>query len=200
MTDYRRLYDRMAPWYGWFWERTPAWRRYSELLLPELEGSERVLEIGPGPGLLLAQLAERQPLALGVDLSMGMLQRARARLSRQGSPVGLVQGQATGLPYAAGSFDAVLMSFVFSAIPEGLAAMREFHRVLAPGGRLLLIDAGRPSDGNPLGRMLAWCWERFGDFMRDEAALMQAAGFEILECRELGVGRGIRLVAGRRRA
>jgi hypothetical protein len=71
--------------------------------------------------------------------------------------------------------------------------------VLRPTGVLALVDAGVPSDGNRPGRILARTWELFGDFMRDEAALMQQAGFEIIERREFGVFDGIRLVVGEKR-
>ena len=194
MTNYQRLYDRMAPFYGVFWERVRPWHRYTQAVLPELPEGERVLEIGPGPGVVQAQLAERYPVA-GFDLSSGMLRKTksgcRKKVSRR-----LVQGNARALPFASNSFDAVTMTFVFSAIPDGATAMREFHRVLRPGGVLVLVDAGVPGNGNLPGRMLARMWELFGDFMRDEAALMQAAGFEVVKRQEFGVFDGIRLVVG----
>ena len=195
MTDYQRLYDHMAPFYAPAMRLLPVWRRYTEAVLPWLPGGERILEVGPGPGVLLARLAERYALAVGFDLSSGMLQRAQKRAQ----PAALVQGDAAILPFAPNSFDAVTMTFVFSAIPDGPTTVRECHRVLRPDGVLVLVDAGIPSDGNLPGRLLARTWELFGDFMRDEATLMQQAGFEIIDRREFGVFDGIRLVVGRKR-
>ncbi len=196
--DYQRLYDRMAPFYGAFWERVRPWRQYTESVLPELPEGDAILEVGAGPGVLHAQLVERYPLAVDCDLSSGMLDKTRSRLLKNGQPARLVQGNAENLPFAPNSFAAVTMTFVFSAIPDGLAAMCAIHRVLRPGGLLVLVDAGNPDDGNRPGRLLARTWELFGDFMRDEAALMQQAGFEVVKRREFGVFDGIRLVVGRK--
>lgn len=197
---YQRLYDRMAPCYAGAMRLLPVWRRYTEAVWPwlrTLPASSAVLEIGPGPGVLLAQLARRFRLAVGLDLSTGMLQQAQQRLSTAGLPARLVQGDAARLPLAAASFDAVALTFAFSAFPDGLGAMQEMARVLRPGGLLALVDAGLPSDGNPIGVALARTWQLFGDFMRDEAGLMAQAGLTVIERREFGAFDGIRLVVGR---
>jgi ubiquinone/menaquinone biosynthesis C-methylase UbiE len=148
--------------------------------------------------LLLAQLAERCPLAIGLDLSPAMLRQTQCRLRRAGLPTCLVRGDATRLPFATSSFGGIAITFTFSAIPDGLAAMGEMARVLRPDGVVALVDAGVPGDRNPIGVGLARLWERFGDFMRDEAALMRQAGLEIVARREFGAFNGIRLVVGRK--
>jgi ubiquinone/menaquinone biosynthesis C-methylase UbiE len=199
MTNYQRLYDRMAPLYGAFWERVRPWRHYTEAVLSELREGDTILEIGAGPGVLHTQLAERYPLAVDCDLSTGMLKKTQQRLQKNGQPARLVQGYAEALPFAPNSFAVVTMTFVFSAIPDGPAAMRAFHRVLRPGGLLILVDACIPSNGNLPGRMTGRIWELFGDFMRNEAALMQQVGFEIVKRREFGAFSGIRLVVGRKK-
>jgi len=166
--------------------------------LPWLPETGAVLEIGPGPGLLLAQLAARYPLAAGLDLSAGMLRQAGRRLRQAHLPARLSRGDATRLPFASGSLDAVATTFALSAIPDGLAAVREMARVIRRRGTLALVDAGYPSDGNPLGVGLCKLWELGGDFMRDEAALMEAAGLEVVVRREFGAFNSIRLVVGRK--
>jgi ubiquinone/menaquinone biosynthesis C-methylase UbiE len=196
----QRLYDGMAPVYAGAMRLLPVWRRYTEAAWPwlwTLPASSAVLEIGPGPGVLLAQLARRFRLAAGLDLSTGMLQQAQRRLGQAGQPALLVQGDAARLPLAAASFDAVVLTFAFSAFPDGLGAMREMRRVLRPGGLAILVDAGLPSDGNCIGVALARAWTLFGDFMRDEASLMAQAGLVVIERREFGAFDGIRLVVGR---
>lgn len=201
------FYDRLAPAYAAAMDLAPVWRRYTEAVLPHLPDSGMVLEVGPGPGLLLARLSARYPLVAGLDRSSGMLRQAGRRLGRARLPVRLSRGDATLLPYASGSFDAVAMTFTLSAIPDGLAAVREITRVLRnpdpdrkqPGGVLVLVDAGYPGDGNRIGTGLAWLWELFGDQMRDEAALMEEAGLEVITRREFGVGDSIRLVVGQKR-
>ncbi|MCR4405827.1 MAG: class I SAM-dependent methyltransferase [Anaerolineae bacterium] len=195
--DYERFYDLIAPVYGVAMRLIPVWRHYTEVVLSWLPPSGAVLEIGPGPGLLLTKLVERYSLAVGLDLSSGMLRQAQRRLRCAHLSVRLVRAEATHLPFPAGSFDGIVITFTFSAIPNGLAAMEEMARVLRAGGRLTLVDAGMPGDGNPLGTGLARLWEKFGDFMRDEAALMREAGLEVIECREFGAFNSIRLVVGR---
>jgi ubiquinone/menaquinone biosynthesis C-methylase UbiE len=196
--NYQRFYDRLAPIYATAIRLIPVWRHYIEQVLPWLPNTGAVLEIGPGPGLLLAQLAGRCPLAVGLDFSPGMIRQAHRHLRRANLPVGLVRGNATCLPFAAGSFDGVTTTFTFSAIPDGPAAMSEMARVLRPAGLLALVDSGFPGDGNLIGRGLVRVWELFGDFMRDEAALMREAGLEVIERREFGAFDIIRLVVGRK--
>ncbi len=198
--NYARLYDLMAPFYGPAWRLIRPWWRYSTAALPWLPPHGAVLEIGPGPGLLLAELARRYDLAVGLDISAGMLARARRRLIDQGLPPRLVRGDAAAPPFAPASFDAILMTFVFSAIPEGERAMRGVARMLRPGGVLVLVDACIPADRNLPARFLARLWTLFGDRMRDEAAMMRGAGLEVIEVREFGAFHSIRLTVGRKPA
>ena len=193
-----RLYDLMAPFYGPAWRAIRPWWQYSAAALPWLPERGAVLEIGPGPGLLHEQLARRCDLLVGLDISAGMLHRTKARLAARYLPVRLVRGDAQSLPFARASFDAIVMTFVFSAIPDGERAMREFARVLRPGGVLVIVDACIPADRNTPARVLARMWTLFGDQMRDEAALMRTAGLKVMEKREFGAFHSIRLTAGRK--
>ena len=201
-----RFYDWLAPFYAAFQASLPMWRRYTEAVLPWLPAGGKVLEIGPGPGVLLAQVTIQQPLAAGLDLSSGMLRQAKRRLIRNGQPFRLARGEATRLPFKGGTFDAVISTFTLSAIPDGLGAVWEMARVTSParpaqelsGGIVALVDAGYPGSGNPAGIALAKLWELGGDYMRDEAALMEAAGLRVIHRREFGAFDSIRLVVGQR--
>ncbi len=194
----RRFYDRVASSYATAQRLLPVWRHYTQEVLPWLPPIGAVLEIGPGPGLLLEKLAGRHPLAVGLDLSPAMLRQAQERLRRTHRPTRLVQGDAIHLPFAPASFDGIAITFTLSAVPDGLAAVREIARVLRPAGVLALVDAGYPDNRNPGGTTLARLWELGGDFMRDEAALMSEAGLEIILRREFGAFKGMRLVVGRK--
>jgi ubiquinone/menaquinone biosynthesis C-methylase UbiE len=197
--NYERFYDWLSYFYATGQRLLPMWRRYTEEALPWLPPTGDILEIGPGPGLLLEKLAGRHPLAVGLDLSPGMLRQANRRLRRAHRPTRLVRGNAIHLPFAPGSFDGIVTTFAFSAIPEGLVAMREMARVLRPGGVLALVDAGYPGDGNRAGSGLARLWELGGDFMRDEADLMGQAGLDVIRRREFGAFDSIRLVVSRKK-
>lgn len=196
--NYRHFYDLTAPIYAAGQRLLPMWRRYTEEVLPWLSPTGSVVEIGPGPGLLLEKMAGRHPLAVGFDLSPAMLREAQRRLRRAHRRTRLVEGDAVHLPFASESLDNIATTFTFSAIPDGLAAMREMTRVLRPDGVLALVDAGYPSDGNRVATTLARLWELGGDFMRDEAALMRQAGLELVLRREFGAFNHIRLVVGRK--
>jgi ubiquinone/menaquinone biosynthesis C-methylase UbiE len=194
--NFNEFYDWLAPYYATAMGLLPMWRRYTEAVLPHLPSSGSVLEIGPGPGLLLIELAERYQMAAGLDLSAGMLRQARARLRRAALPVRLGRGDATVLPFASGSFDGVTSTFALSAIPDGQTAVQEMARVLRSGGTLALVDAGYPADGNPVGSTLAKLWELGGDFMRDEGALMRAVGLSVVVRQDFGAFDSIRLIVG----
>jgi ubiquinone/menaquinone biosynthesis C-methylase UbiE len=193
-----QFYDWLAPVYATAMGFLPMWRRYTEAVLPYLPENGEILEVGPGPGLLLSKLGARHAMAAGLDLSAGMLRQASARLQRAGLPVHLGRGDMTVLPFKSQSFDAVATTFALSAVPDGLAAVQEMARVLRIGGTLALVDAGYPADGNWIGSGLARLWELGGDFMRDEAALMEATGLEIIEQKDLGAWDSVRLVVGRK--
>ncbi|GAB4420752.1 MAG: hypothetical protein Kow00106_17390 [Anaerolineae bacterium] len=196
--DYRRFYDRLAPWYALAMRLLPMWRRYTEAALPWLPDGGAILEIGPGPGVLLTRLAAQYPLVVGLDLSPAMLQQAQRRLRRARLPVRLVRGDGQRLPFAPQCFDGLILTFAFSAFPGGEQAMSEMVRVLRPGGVIALVDACEPQDGNRVARWLARQWTRFGDFMRDEAALMRAANLQVIEQREFGAFHSIRLTVGKK--
>ena len=196
--NYQHFYDRLSPFYATALCLLPMWRRYTEEVLPWLPPIGDVLEIGPGPGLLLEELAARHRFAAGLDLSPGMLRQVQRRLRRAHRHTRLVRGDATHLPFKSHSFDGIATTFAVSAIPEGLIAMQEIARVLRLNGTLALVDAGYPSDGNRIGTALARLWELGGDFMRDEAELMRQAGLEIVLRREFGAFNGMRLVVGRK--
>lgn len=196
--DYRRFYDRAASWYEKVVCVLPMWRRYVRESLAWLPDKGDVLEVGSGPGLLMEEIARGHAFVVGLDLSRGMLGRAQKRLRRAGLAAHLIQADASHLPFRDSRFDGIVMTFVFSAIPDGVGTMRELARVLRPNGILVLVDACVPDDSNLPARALARLWTLFGDFMRDEAALMRASSMEVIARREFGIFRGIRLVVGRK--
>jgi len=112
--------------------RRQAWALLGSLALPP--GAETVLDLGCGTGGLLRELGERWD-ALGVDLSEIAVGYCQER-----GLGGLVQASADRLPFADGTFGLVTgMDVLYHrAVSDDVAALRECHRVLHPGGWLLV--------------------------------------------------------------
>ncbi len=91
-----------------------------------------VLEVGCGTGLILERLARVARSARGVDLSDGMLEKARAR------GLDVVQGSATQLPFDDDSFDLACSFKVLAHVPDIGKALAEIARVTRPGGEMVL--------------------------------------------------------------
>lgn len=112
--------------------------------LGALSTGERVLDLGSGAGmdsLVAAQMVGPQGSVTGIDMTPGMLDRARRAASEMGTTnVSFVEGEAEHLPFDDSSFDVVISNGVIDLIPDKDAVFSELHRVLKPGGRIQLAD------------------------------------------------------------
>ncbi len=101
----------------------------------------RVLDVGTGTGRLLELLAPRLTSGLGVDASRAMLALARVRLaSPDCAHCGVRLADMYALPLADAQFDLVLLQMVLHYAEDPGQAVAEARRVLAPGGRLVVVD------------------------------------------------------------
>jgi ubiquinone/menaquinone biosynthesis C-methylase UbiE len=98
-------------------------RRYAE--------GRDVLEVGCGTGLVLRRIETFAKSAKGVDLSPGMLKKARER------GLDVIEGSATALPFEEGSFDVTCSFKVLAHVPDIQRALSEMVRVTRPGGTVL---------------------------------------------------------------
>ena len=105
----------------------------------------KVLDVGCGTGVFAARIREALPNAKvwGIDLSREMLTKGTLRWHHHASSVQPFQGDSERLPFENGSFDFVTCANSFHHYPHQDQAVAEMHRVLRPGGRLLLIDGYR---------------------------------------------------------
>jgi SAM-dependent methyltransferase len=100
-----------------------------------IKTGDRVLDVGCGTGVLAREAlgrVGREGHVVGLDLNEGML----AVAARTEPEVEWRQGDAASLPFADGSFDAVVSQFALMYFPDRAASLRELWRVRAPGGRL----------------------------------------------------------------
>lgn len=179
-----RLYTRFAGLFDVVVKVFPVWRRWLSQALPEIRGP-RVLEVSFGTGWLLTRYAGRFRTD-GIDLNPALVAVARRNLAKAGVAAELRQGRVEALPYPEAAFDTVVDTMSFTGYPDAGAAAAELARVLKPGGRLVLIDVGYPSDRNRWGTFLVErVWKPFGDLVRDMPAVLAAAGLRVEE-REIG--------------
>jgi ubiquinone/menaquinone biosynthesis C-methylase UbiE len=146
-----RLYDPFSRLMG---ARDAQWQLVAQAAI---DPGATVLEIGCGTGNVLLLVARVAPGAtvFGLDPDARALEMAGRKARRAGATVRLDRGYADRLPYPDGGVDRVLSSFMLHHLPteQQHPALREVHRVLAPGGRLHLLDFdGTPS--GPVGRLL----------------------------------------------
>ena len=107
----------------------------------------RVLEVGPGPGYFSVDLAKAvsEGSVVLCDLQTEMLDLARRRTA-DARNVAMVQGDAASLPFAAGSFDAVLLVAMLGEVPDQQACVHEIRRVSRLGATVTVAETRRDSD------------------------------------------------------
>jgi len=194
-----RMYTRLATVYDVAVKALPLWRRWIGHAVPWIRGP-RVLEVSFGTGWLLTRYAGHYRTD-GIDLNPALLAVARRNLARAGIRADLRLGSVEALPYPDATFDTVVNTMSFSGYPDGAAAAAELARVLAPQGRLVLIDVNYPADGNRLGTALVErLWKPAGDLVRDLPALLSTAGLEVRDLEIGGWGSVHLYLATKRRA
>jgi SAM-dependent methyltransferase len=105
---------------------------------------KRVLEIGLGQGSDAERLIRRGAIWSGIDLTSESVERVRTRLMLRELPYGeLPQGSVLDLPFAGNSFDLVFSHGVLHHVPDIKQGQSEIHRVLRPGGELVIMVYAR---------------------------------------------------------
>jgi len=166
--------------------------RNAAFFLPHIKPGIRLLDIGCGPGSITLGLAARVAPgeAVGVDASEEAIASARRRAEEQASANARFEtADAYALPFDDGTFDAAFMHAVLQHLRDPLAALREAHRVLKPGGVIGVADADH--DGTIIAPEDPLLWRSFA--VADEVrqirggdvrvgkrlrALLHEAGFE----------------------
>lgn len=196
----------------------PRWRR---ALVDEIDPRPgmRILDVATGTGMVAFGLAARGAEVVGLDQSEAMLASARDRLARTpalASRLTFVLGEAEALPFADGEFDALSFTYLLRYVDDRAATMRELARVVAPGGRIGMIEFGVPGDpllrglwrahtrvGLPLlGRVVSHAWYDVGRFLGpsieqlheaepDLPALWREAGIAQVAQRNMSFGAGV---------
>ena len=188
------------PFFARFWlkvspqaeEKGAAGHR--EDLLAGLSG--RVLELGAGNGLNFAHYPPEVTEVVAVEPEPTLRAAAEKAAAEAPVPVRVVDGVADRLPGQDGEFDAAVASLVLCSVPDQASALAELKRVIRPGGDLHFYEHVMP-DKQP-GKALAifadrTFWPRVGGGChptRHTDTAIEAAGFEIEQCRRFGFSPG----------
>lgn len=138
MMNLRDYFDQIAAkWDGILEEKMMTARLRDIVAGLSIEPRVAVLDVGCGTGVLFPMLLEkvgRDGHIVALDISGKMLKHAKTK----GHPVTVIQGDAQRLPFPAETFDWVVCNSVFPHFSDKLGALREIHRVLKDGGRLVI--------------------------------------------------------------
>ena len=124
------------------------WKR-RVVTLVDVKAGDRALDLCCGTGDIAFALAARGAEVTGLDFSEKMLDVARTRLERskvKSGNVSFIQGDAEQLPFPDNSFDAVTMGYGLRNLTSWEAGLREMMRVVKPGGRIVVLEFGKPAN------------------------------------------------------
>ena len=141
------------------------WKRKMARLVA-LGESEQALDICCGTGDLIVRLAKGGGKVGGVDMNGAMLNVARRRLAKCNiGQARLYQADALQLPFGDGQFDVVTIAYGLRNLADYKIGLQEIFRVLKPGGRLAILDFGKPPNRFVRGlyyQYLRWALPVFG--------------------------------------
>ena len=124
------------------------WKR-RVVALADVKAGDRALDLCCGTGDIAFALAAKGADVTGLDFSEKMLEVAQARLQQpanHGRTVKFLQGDAQKLPFPDNSFDAVTMGYGLRNLSSWEAGLQEMVRVAKPGGRIVILDFGKPAN------------------------------------------------------
>jgi demethylmenaquinone methyltransferase/2-methoxy-6-polyprenyl-1,4-benzoquinol methylase len=124
------------------------WKR-RVVALADVKAGDRALDLCSGTGDIAFALANRGAEVTGLDFSEKMLEVAQIRLQNlkfKTQNFKLMQGDAQQLPFPDNSFDAVTMGYGLRNLGSWEAGLREMIRVAKPGGRIVVLDFGKPAN------------------------------------------------------
>lgn len=145
----RKKYNRFARYYNFFtgnkeMNEISSW---NQRVLDSIEGN-KVLEVGVGTGKLAVHYPENLEVT-GIDFSSKMLERAMEAVKHKNN-IRLMEMDAEQLSFEDDSFDTVVASCVFCAVPDPIQGINEMRRVCKPGGKIIMVEHVRSRQHAPL--------------------------------------------------
>jgi phosphatidylethanolamine/phosphatidyl-N-methylethanolamine N-methyltransferase len=147
-----RAYSFYSNFYDVIWHKLFHESREEAVALLNLQGGERVLDVGVGTGLSLS-FYPKNCTVVGIDLCDAMLKKGRQRLAHSGdSHIELLEMDAMNMAFHDNSFDAIFAAYTISAVPDPSTVLDEMIRVCKTGGKLAFVNHFQ--NGNPFIAML----------------------------------------------
>jgi ubiquinone/menaquinone biosynthesis C-methylase UbiE len=177
----QRIYTAMAPIYDPWTLLTESKSLREALESAAIRNGESALEVAVGSGILFRDIVRKNPAGrnVGIDLTQSMLERTRRKASKAGGSFELIRADARALPFPDDSFDVVINNNMLGLLPESMfmPILAELHRVLRPGGRLVIVMMRRPE--RAFARLLFESAVRLGGWRDVQVEpFVLAAGFE----------------------
>jgi demethylmenaquinone methyltransferase/2-methoxy-6-polyprenyl-1,4-benzoquinol methylase len=132
-----KVYDRINPF---IWNEE---MRREAIGLLDIDRDDRVLDVGCGTGFATEGLVKHSDNVHGLDQSVHQLEQAWDKFGKRG-PVQFYRGDAERLPFADDSFDVVWSSGSIEYWPDPVETLREFRRIVKPGGQILVVGPNSP--------------------------------------------------------
>ena len=143
-----RVYEKLANVYDYTFGPTLHPGRLVALDRMGIRPADKILEVGVGTGIN-ASLYPKNCHVTGIDLSVGMLDKARERVAREGlRNIRLLEMDAANLTFADDSFDIVYAPYLVSVVPDPVQVVREMRRVCKPRGKIIILNHFRSA--NPI--------------------------------------------------
>ena len=215
----RKLFDNIAPDYDKLnhllsLNIDKGWRRKAVKEIVDTDAQLNILDVACGTGdftIEIAQKAKKGSTITGIDLSEGMMIIGRKKIEAAGIDATMVQGDCENLQYPDNTFDRISVGFGVRNFEHLELGLSEMYRVLAPGGKLVILELSVPSNA-----FIRWCYKLYflkilpfigGLVSGDRSAyeylpasvlrfpapdkfmsIMKSAGFDVVEHRALTLG------------
>ncbi len=160
----RRLFDNIAPDYDRLnhilsLNIDKGWRRKAVREIVDTDRPLEILDVACGTGdftIEIAQKAGPGSRVTGIDLSEGMMKIGREKIAAAGVMAEMVQGDCEALPYDDAAFDRISVGFGVRNFEHLDTGLREMHRVLKKGGRLVVLELSVPANA-----FVRWCYKLY---------------------------------------
>lgn len=176
-------WDRLAPRFDTMASAgaEKRWEPFKRALFRDMDG--KILFLALGTGLDIPSFPTGKDIT-AIDISPKMLEQAKDRLAAYDGTITAQVMDVHEMPFEPESFDQVFTSCTFCSVPDPVKGLRALHRVLRPGGKLMMFEhtGSRYYPFRPMMNLMTMLTRRLGpDMNRPTVANVRAAGFKVTE-------------------